>query len=153
MIGMDRAATRRRIGMLALAAALAAAAALWPPRALAGPEQDAETQLDRAVEQALHEGGSWFTAEERAVIERKCGYAAGSWDGFEASFSNGVYRCTNGRRVDDAEMRALMARAGPRIERRVETAMERPEVRAAIERVAREAEAEALRELAARRDD
>jgi len=64
-----------------------------------------------------------------------------------------VFRCTNGRRVHDAEMRALMARGEPRIERRVETVMAHPEVRAAIERVASEDSAEALRELESGRDE
>lgn len=145
--------TSQRLMALGQAGGLALAMALTAAQALALSGDEAEARLDHAIEQALHEGDSFVTADERATIERKCGYSAGSWDGFEASFSNGVFRCTNGRRVHDAEMRALMARGEPRIERRVETVMARPEVRAAIERVASEASAEALRELESGRDE
>jgi hypothetical protein len=46
--------------------------------------------------------------------------------------------------VDDAETRALLAAAEPRIEARVEAAMEREDVKGAIRAVAAEAEREAL---------
>jgi len=135
---------------LALLAALALNPASTPAAGTASP---AEASLDRIIDRELRAGGPFFTAPERALVERKCGYAPGSWDGFQANMSNGVFTCSNGRRVDDPELRAMFRAAGPRIERRVEAVMARPVVTAAIERVAAEASAQALRELrAARRD-
>jgi hypothetical protein len=64
---------------------------------------------------------------------------------------NGVLHCANGRQVDDPEVRAIMARAQPRIRARVSAVMNRPDVKAAIDRTGREAAARALRELAAQR--
>jgi hypothetical protein len=101
-------------------------------------------RLGETIQAALREGGPFFTAEERAVIERACGYPAGSWDGYQANMSDGVFHCTNGRRADSREVRAVMRAAGPRIGRRVSEAMARPEIRQAIETVAREAQAAAL---------
>jgi hypothetical protein len=134
---------------LVLAAALAAALGLSSPQsaAAAAVEERADAGLGDLIDRALHEDGPFFEARERAVIERKCGYAPGSWDGFDATISGGVFHCTNGRRLDDAETRAILARAEPRIERRVQAVMRRPEIHAAIERVARQAAAQALREL------
>jgi hypothetical protein len=127
-----------------------AAGIVWAGAAAGGAAEAREPgaageRLGAVIEQAIKGEGPFFTAEERAVIERKCGYAPGSFDGFEANMSDGAFRCRDGRRVDDAEMRALLAVAQPRIERRVEAAMERADVKGAIEAVAREAEAEALR--------
>jgi hypothetical protein len=85
------------------------------------------------------------------VIEQKCGYKPGEWDGFEASLINGEFHCANGRVVGDPEMRALIRAAGPRIEKRVDTVMARDDVRAAISRVANAAAAEAMREVGAQR--
>jgi hypothetical protein len=104
-------------------------------------------RLRAVIERAIKAEGPFFTAEERAVIERKCGYAPGSFDGFEGDMSEGGFRCRDGRRVDDPEMRALLAVAVPRIERRVEAAMERADIEGAVKAVAREKEAEMLRIL------
>lgn len=122
---------------LGLAGASTAAAA-------APVRSGAEESLNALIERALREGGSFFTPQERRVIERKCGYRPGEWDGYEASFGGGVFRCTNGRRVDDAEMKAVMHSAGPRIGRRVGQTMARADVRAAIARVASEAAERAM---------
>ena len=81
------------------------------------------------------------------LIERKCGYAPGSWDGNNLNMSNGIMTCGNGRRVDDPEVRAMMEVAGGRISRRVNAVMQRPEIRNAIAAVARQASGEALAEL------
>ncbi|HEY0086914.1 MAG TPA: hypothetical protein VGB65_13540 [Allosphingosinicella sp.] len=110
----------------------------------AGGAQEAGDRLGARIEAAIKADGPFFTAEERTLIERKCGYPAGSWDGFEVNVSNGVLTCRGGKRVDDAEMRALLAVAEPRIGRRVETVMESAEVQDAIKAVADEAEREAL---------
>ena len=145
----------KRVVMLGSAAviagALAAAAILGAPAVAAdgprGRESAAEVRLDQAIEGAMRAEGPFFTPGEHALIERKCGYAPGSWDGKNFSINNGVLECTNGRRVDDPEVRAMMKVATPRIQKRVKAMMARPEVRAAIGSVARQATAEALRDL------
>jgi len=139
---------RKSIGTLGLT--VLATLALGPAATSASPAEDT---LDRTIDRAIRAGGPFFTAPERALIERKCGYAAGQWDGFQANMSDGVFLCSNGRRVDDPEMRAMLRAAEPRIERRVEAVMADPAIEAAIGRVAQEATAEAMRELRARRAD
>ena len=133
-------------GALALAGSMPAAAQ-ETGRGEAAAEARAEAAGDRlgeTIQAALREGGPFFTSEERAVIERACGYPPGTWDGYQANMSNGVFQCTNGRRADSREVRAVMRAAGPRIGRRVSETMARPEIREAIEAVAREAQAAAL---------
>ena len=129
--------------------AVLAAFVLVPAIGRAAPEEEA---LDRIIDRELHAGGSFFTAPERALIERKCGYAPGHWDGFQLNITNHVLVCTNGRRVDDAEVRAMLRVAEPRIERRVTEVMARPEVSAAINRVAEAATERAMRQVRAELD-
>ncbi|HEY7808984.1 MAG TPA: hypothetical protein VIA98_01235 [Allosphingosinicella sp.] len=112
--------------------------------ASAHPGAAPEDKLGERIEAAIKKDGPFLTAAERAVIERKCGYPAGSFYGFEISITNGVLTCRDGRKVDDAEMRALLAVAEPRIERRVRSVMESPEVQGAIQAVAATAQREAL---------
>jgi hypothetical protein len=136
----------KRLLCIALVGVLAAGAAA------AGPERgSAEARLEAVIKRAIHAEGPLLLASERALIERKCGYAPGQWDGNNFNMSNGVLHCSNGRKVDDPEVRAMMDVAGPRIGRRVSAAMARPEVKAAISAVAREASAEAMAELAKER--
>ena len=130
--------------------AMLAAFVLIPTAGKAAPEDEA---LNRVINRALHADGPFFTAAERALIERKCGYAPGQYDGFQANISNGVFTCSNGRRVDDPEMRAMLSTAQPRIARRVNAVMRRPEVTAAIDLVAAQATERALRRVRARRGD
>ncbi|MEA3064288.1 MAG: hypothetical protein QOJ27_727 [Sphingomonadales bacterium] len=111
-----------------------------------------EENLSALINRELRSGGSWFTPEERRVIERKCGYAPGEWDGFEANLSDGRFTCRNGRVVEgDAEMTALLRAAEPRIEARVAKVMASAGVKAAISRVAATAAAEAMGEVEALR--
>ncbi|HEX8241483.1 MAG TPA: hypothetical protein VF574_17235 [Allosphingosinicella sp.] len=149
------------LAALALALALAAPAAA-PVQAEGGPGAGAsaeaharaharQDELSTLIDSRLRAGGSWFTPSERAVIERKCGYAPGEWDGFEANLSNGVFTCRDGRRIDDPEVRAVLKAAAPRIEARVEAVMKRADVASAIARVAEVAAAEALAEVGSRR--
>lgn len=135
------------LGLAGLLAAGLALAALPAAAVAQGDDEAAEQRLEGMIQQALRADGPFFTDAERAVIERKCGYAPGSWDGFDINASNGVLTCANGRRVDDPEVRAIMEAAGPRIGARVRSAMARPEVRAAISEIAREATATALAAL------
>jgi hypothetical protein len=137
------------LGIAALAAAGLGLAASGSPVAAQAQDQAAQAEaagdrLGETISRAIKAEGPFFTDAERAVIERKCGYAPGEWDGFDANMSDGRFVCTNGKRVDDAEMRALMDVAGPRIGRRVSAAMARPEVEAAIAAVAEAATREAL---------
>jgi len=142
-----RKAARR--GAMWLAVAAMAGTAIAPPAA--AEEGGPGAELGELINRALRADGPFFTAPERAVIEQACGYAPGAWDGFQVNINDGVLTCTNGRRADSPQVRAVLAAAEPRIERRVEAVMARPEIVAAIGRVAREAEAEALRELSAHR--
>ena len=109
--------------------------------------EDGGDALGQSIERALRADGPFFTAAEQAVVNRACGYAPGEWDGYDFQMNDGVLRCENGRRVDDPAVRRVSRQAGPRIARRVQTVMARPEITAAIDRVAAEATAEALREL------
>ena len=136
-----------RIPFKSLSLAVLATLALGPMAGAATPEDS----LSRLINRELRAGGPFFTADERAMIERKCGYAPGQWDGFDANISNGVFHCRNGRRVDDPELRAMLHAASPRISRRVEAVMANPEIAAAIDRIAREATERALRQVRAHR--
>lgn len=126
---------------IALAVTLAAPSA----PAAADPASDAGDRLGTLINDRLRADGPFFTPPERAVIERACGYAPGSWDGFEVNINNGALICTNGRRAEGPEIRAVLTAAEPRIEARVERMMASAEVREAIARVAEEAAAEAVR--------
>jgi hypothetical protein len=138
--------------ILISAAALAALAAVAGAASGAPAAADREGEaLSTLIDRELRSDGSWFTPAEQAVIVRKCGYRPGEWDGFEARLTGGRFHCANRRVVDDEEMRALIRAAEPRIEARVDRVMARPDVKAAISRVARAATAEAMREMEARR--
>jgi len=137
-------------GALAVAAApqgAQAPAGAAAPGAATSAEASGEA-LGRTIESRLRADGPFFTPEERVVIERACGYAPGEWDGFEISLGGDVLTCTNGRRAEGAEVRAVLAAARPRIEARVGRVMASAEVRGAIARVAEVAAAEATREIA-----
>jgi hypothetical protein len=139
-----------RVPVRSLSLAILVAFTLAPAAGAATPESES---LSRAINRELRAGGPWFTADERALVERKCGYAPGQYDGFEANISNGVFHCRNGRRVDDAEMRAMLRVASPRISARVRTVMASRAVRDAIDRVARNATERALAQVRARHRD
>ena len=142
-----------RVSGLSLSlAALAAALTFVPATGFAAATPESET-LSRTINRELRAGGPFFTPAERALVERKCGYGPGQWDGFEANVSNGVLTCRDGRRVDDPEVRAMLREAGPRIGRRVREVMARPAVTEAIDRVARLATERALRRVRARHAD
>ena len=97
--------------------------------------REAEARLDELVDRAIDEGQPFFTPAERAVIERACGYAAGSWNGFQVNMIGNVFHCTNGRRVSSPEVQAVMAAASPRIDAHVDRALDRPEIVTAMERI------------------
>lgn len=141
-----------KIAALGLAAVAAGAAAMAMAGAVGaepgkgpGPAEAAGDRLGATIESRLEAEGPWITEEDQAVIDRKCGYAPGESDRHGISISNGVLLCSNGRKVDDAETRALLAIVQPRIERRVKRVMESAEVEAAIAVASSQAAAEALR--------
>ncbi|HEX8191630.1 MAG TPA: hypothetical protein VF552_01900, partial [Allosphingosinicella sp.] len=80
------------IGLAAASAggAASAASAAHEPRTERGMDA-AERRLQRLVDAGIRDGGPFFTAEERAVIEQACGYEAGSFDGFTANMSDGTF--------------------------------------------------------------
>lgn len=137
------------LGAVGLTVAAALAAAVAPgveARIEARAEQQGE-ELGRMIEGRLRADGPFFTPEERVVIERACGYAPGEWDGFEVNTHGNTLTCTNGRRADSPEVRAVMDVAGPRISARVGRIMDSAEVREAIDRIVEEATADAMRDV------
>ncbi|HYI42762.1 MAG TPA: hypothetical protein VD768_03980 [Sphingomicrobium sp.] len=103
--------------------------------------------IGAVISQAIHEGGSFFTASERALITAKCGYKPGEWDGVSMSVNNGVFTCGNGRKVDDPQMRAMLKVAQPRIAARISKVMASPKVQDAISHYASEAARKAIENL------
>ena len=106
-----------------------------------------QAALTALINRQIRVEGSFFTPREQQMVIAKCGYRPGEWDGFDANMSQGAFHCTTGRTVDDPEMKAIMAAVAPRIERRVNAVMASPDVRAAIDRVAADATAAAMRRL------
>jgi hypothetical protein len=136
------------------AAALAATMSFAGP-ALAQSGDEAGHRLGRGIEQAMEAEGPWLLPAEQALIERKCGYTRGSRQSDSITMTEGVLLCANGRRVDDPEVRAMVAAASPRISRRVKAVMDSPAVRDAIAAVsdgAVQRALESLRDIAPRRD-
>ena len=113
----------------------------------AAAESDDDHGLGALINTRLRAGGPFFTPDERAVIERACGYAPGEWDGMSFNTHNNVFHCTNGRRVSDPAVRRVLTAAEPRIEARVNEVMASPEVVAAIDRISDEATATAMAEV------
>ena len=136
--------------LLIVSTAISAVALSAP--AVAARVHERDQTLSAMINRAIREGGPFFTPAERAVIERKCGYSPGEWDGYDVNIQNGVFRCANGKPVDDAEMRALLQVAKPRIVARVTDAMARPEIRAAIRDHAIAAAQAAIANLATYKD-
>ena len=127
---------------LRLALAALAAAAFVAPCGAGAQSRAAEARLDRLVDAAI-DGHQFFTPKERAVIERACGYAPGTWNGTQVNMIGDTFYCTNGRRVSSPEVRAVMAAVSPRIDGYVDSVMKRPDVVAALREIDREADAEA----------
>lgn len=136
------------LSAIGLAAAGALAAATVPDSAETPAETAIEARgeaLGALIERRLADRGSFFTPGERLVIERACGYAPGEWDGRQATIHDGALTCTNGRRADGPEVRAVLRAVEPRIEAFVEGVMASPEVAQAMARLTEEATTEALR--------
>jgi hypothetical protein len=128
---------------LALGGSFALLLALDAP-VRAHPGENPDTDLGRTIHGAMEAEGPWLLPAERALIERKCGYAPGSRDGDSITINDGVLVCANGRRVDDPEVRTMLATASPRIARRVRAVMDSPAIRNAISAVSDRAVRRAL---------
>lgn len=134
-----------------LPALIVAGVTMMAPPAAAGHEGD--QGLGALVQQRLRAGGSFFTAEEQAVIRGACGYGEGEWDGYDIRFDDDQLVCANGRRVDSPEVRRVMRDAGPRIASRVSAVMDSADVRERIDRITSQAIERAMREVARHRAD
>jgi hypothetical protein len=110
-------------------------------------QKEATRALTALINRDIRAEGSFFTPAEQKLIIAKCGYRAGEWDGFQANMADGAFYCTNGRRIDDPEMHAVIEAAAPRIERRVKAVMDSAPVREAIARITAEATAAAMQRL------
>ncbi len=132
--------TKALFNCAALAMTISALSAL-PAGATDNEVSAAEERLDQLVDRAVGDGSAFFTFGERAVIERACGYAPGTWDASGVNMIGHVFHCTNGRRVTSPEVRAAVAAASRRIKAHVNVVMKRPEIVAALRQVEREAEA------------
>jgi hypothetical protein len=130
----------------AVATALFLSLAFTSP-GLAQERDDAGERLGRTIERAIEAEGPWLLPAEQALIERKCGYAPGTRNSDSITINDGILICENGRRVDDPEVRAMMATVGPRISRRVQAVMNSQSVRNAISAVADGAVQRALESL------
>ena len=140
-----------RIRLILLPAVFAACLTMLAQPVAAG--HDGDEGLGALISQRLRAGGSFFTADEQAVIRSACGYGDGEWDGFEISFDDDVLICENGRRVDSPEVRRVMRQAAPRIASRVGEVMGSEEVRGRIGRITERATARAMQEVARHRQD
>jgi hypothetical protein len=113
-------------GILVLGSLLVAASAAGGFAAAdASPGAAAE-----AIERAFDEEGPILSQPDRAMIRAKCGSGARSDTGVQ--FNGGAPVCSNGRRVDDPEVRALAASIERRVKTHLDRAMRRPEVKAAL---------------------
>lgn len=129
--------TFSRCAMIAIL--LTAAPLEWP----AASAQSREDSVSAAVRKAGEKREPIITASDRALIARKCGYASPEAE-HNTNFSKGALVCEDGRRVEDAETRALAARVSKRAREYVEAVMRDPAVRRAIDGTATRAAREAL---------
>lgn len=104
--------------------------------------QDGAAALKAAIDAAGAKHEPIVTPDDKALIAHKCGYA--TWDGKDISLNDGVLICKNGRRVADAETRALEVRISKRARAYANAVMGDPEVKRAINLVAKQATKEVM---------
>ncbi len=141
---------RQKLSLSAAIAILSAA-----PAAAQEPSGSQDERLSQSIHNALGADGPWLLPAEQALIARKCGYRGDEAGRDDMSITNGVLICSNGRRVDDPEVRAMATTASERISRRVSGVMASAEVQRAIAArtmAAVEAAMADLREASPRRD-
>jgi len=111
--------------------------------------ETAETRLSNAVEREMAAQGPIVTAEDRALIARKCGYGANETRNDNVNIGNDMMHCANGKRVPmDSELRAMSKRVSDRANRHVERAMNSASVALATAEIAHEASERAVKESA-----
>ena len=114
----------------------------------ASARETAEQRLSTAVEREMAAQGPIVTAEDRALIARKCGYAANETRNDNINIGNDMMHCANGKRIPmDTELRAMSKRVSDRANRHVERAMKSASVALATAEVTREATERALKEM------
>jgi len=131
-----------RIAYLAIASIAAFAAAPGSAR------ETAQERLSTAVESEMAAQGPIVTAEDKALIARKCGYGANETKSDNININNDTLHCANGKRIPmDGELRAMSNRISERANRHVERAMKSAKVALATAEVAQEATERALKEM------
>ncbi len=108
--------------------------------------QDANGALDAAMKRAGASQEPIVTTADRALIARKCGYAAG-WNERNIKLNHGVLICENGKRVADGETKALETRISRRARAYANAVMSDPAVKRAIDMTASEAARKALEKV------
>ena len=131
-----------RIAYLAILSVAALAAAPGSAR------ETAERRLSTAVEREMAAQGPIVTAEDKALIARRCGYGANEARSDSVNIGNDTLHCANGKRIPmDGELRAMSKRISTRANRHVELAMKSASVALATAEVAQEASERALKEM------
>ena len=131
-----------RIAYLAILAVSALSAA--PGNARETPER----RLSAAVESEMAAQGPIVTAEDRALIARRCGYGANETRNDNINIGNDTLHCANGKRIPmDSELHAMSDRISERANRHVKRAMKSAKVALATSEVAQEATERALKEM------
>ncbi len=109
--------------------------------------ETAEERLSTAVEREMAAQGPIVTAEDQALIARKCGYGANEARNDNVNIGNDMMHCANGKRVPmDNELRAMSKRVSDRANRHVERAMKSASVALATAEIAQEASERAVKE-------
>lgn len=110
--------------------------------------ETAEKRLSAAVESEMAAQGPIVTAEDRALIARKCGYGANETWSDNVNIGNDMMHCANGKRVPmDRELHAMSDRVSERANRHVERALKSTKVALATAEVEQEAMERALKEM------
>jgi hypothetical protein len=120
--------------LLTLAATLFAA-----PATLADPD------LNAAIHKAGKKAEPIVTPADRALIEAKCG--TGAYDQESTNINKGVLICPDGRRIDDAETHAMSKRIEVRAKAYVDSVMNDPAVKRAMDGTIEREVAAALRKV------
>ena len=110
--------------------------------------ETAAKKLSAAVESEMAAQGPIVTAEDRALIARRCGYSANETWSDNVNIGNDTLHCANGKRIPmDAELHAMSERISERANRHVERALKSAKVALATSEVAQEATERALKEM------
>lgn len=110
--------------------------------------ETADARLSAAVEREMAAQGPIVTAEDRALIARKCGYGANEARNDNVNIGNDMMHCANGKRIPmDSELRAMSKRVSDRANRHVDHALKSASVALAMAEVTQEATERAMKEV------